>query len=62
MSTISRPFWTVQEVADLMRVNRKTIVREIEAGNIPSIKVGRQFRIPETWIKDQEIPQAEVSA
>ncbi len=37
---------TVEEVANLLCVSRPTVYREIGAGKIFAIKVGRTFRIP----------------
>lgn len=36
---------TVAEVAKRLRVSKMTIYRLVEQGEIPSIKVGRSFRI-----------------
>ena len=35
---------TVEELANYLRVTKKTIYRLLEQGNIPAMKVGRQFR------------------
>jgi excisionase family DNA binding protein len=38
---------TPEELADLLRVHRQTIYRELRAGNLPGvIKIGNQWRIP----------------
>lgn len=40
------PEWaTVDEVASLMRMNRKTITSAINAGDIPAKKFGQQYRL-----------------
>ncbi len=39
-------FLTVDEAADLLRVDRKTIYSEIAASRMPHIKLGRVIRIP----------------
>lgn len=41
-------FLTVQEVADTMRVSSMTVYRMVHAGEIPAIRFGRSFRIPES--------------
>ncbi|MDR9396170.1 helix-turn-helix domain-containing protein [Pontimonas sp.] len=41
-------FFTVQEVADTMRVSSMTVYRMVHAGEIPAIRFGRSFRIPES--------------
>jgi excisionase family DNA binding protein len=38
-------FLTVDEAAALLRVDRKTIHREIAAGRLPHIRLGRVIRI-----------------
>lgn len=53
MQSDESPFLTIQEVADYLRINRKTVIREVDEGNIPAIRVGRQYRIPRTWITEQ---------
>jgi excisionase family DNA binding protein len=41
-------FLTVQEVADTMRVSSMTVYRMVHSGEIPAIRFGRSFRIPES--------------
>ena len=38
-------FLTVAEVATLMRVSNMTVYRLIKAGDLPAIRVGKNFRI-----------------
>lgn len=45
-----RPFggdrlWTVAEVASHMRVSNMTVYRLIKAGDLPAIRVGKNYRI-----------------
>ena len=40
-------FLTVNEVADLMRVSRMTVYRLVHAGELPAVRVGRSFRVPQ---------------
>jgi excisionase family DNA binding protein len=44
----SNDVWlTPEELADLLRVHRQTVYRELRAGNLPGvIKIGNQWRIP----------------
>ena len=42
------PMLTVQEVAAALRVSRQTVYRMVHAEEIPSVRVGRSVRIPET--------------
>jgi len=37
--------WTVAEVADHMRVSNMTIYRLIKGGELPAIRVGKNYRI-----------------
>ena len=45
-------FLTVQEVADLMRVSTMTVYRIIKSGELPAVRVGRSFRVPERTVHD----------
>lgn len=38
-------YLTVQETADLLGCDHKTVRREIESGRLPALRVGRVFRI-----------------
>ena len=40
-------FLTVAEVASIMRVSKMTVYRMVHAGELPAIRVGRSFRMPE---------------
>lgn len=44
--TAEPEFYTVQEVADRLRVSRKTIYRMIEDGQIQAVKLRDTYRIP----------------
>lgn len=39
-------FWTVAEMASLMRVSKMTVYRMIRSGELESVQIGRSFRIP----------------
>jgi len=43
---------TVEEVADYLRVTKKTIYRLLEGNKIPATKVGRQWRFDKTSIDE----------
>ncbi|MET4583098.1 excisionase family DNA binding protein [Conyzicola nivalis] len=43
-------FLTVAEVADMMRVSNMTVYRMVHAGEMPAIRFGRSFRIPESAV------------
>ncbi|CCH76061.1 conserved hypothetical protein [Nostocoides japonicum T1-X7] len=40
-------FLTVAEVASIMRVSKMTVYRMVHAGELPAIRVGRSFRVPQ---------------
>ncbi len=43
-------FLTVGEVADMMRVSTMTVYRMVHSGELPAVRFGRSFRIPETAV------------
>ncbi|MGW3520564.1 helix-turn-helix domain-containing protein [Streptomyces sp. NE5-10] len=40
-------FLTVQEAAEALRVSKMTVYRMVHDEELPSIRVGRSFRVPE---------------
>lgn len=40
-------FLTVAEVAAVMRVSRMTVYRMVHSEELPAVRVGRSFRVPE---------------
>jgi len=45
-------FLTVAEVAAVMRVSKMTVYRIVHAGEIPAVRVGRSFRVPEKAVHE----------
>lgn len=45
-------FLTVAEVAELMRVSKMTVYRLVHSGELPAIRFGRSYRVPETAVAD----------
>jgi excisionase family DNA binding protein len=45
-------FLTVAEVAAIMRVSKMTVYRLIHAGDLPAVKVGRSYRVPERAVHE----------
>lgn len=45
-------FLTVAEVAELMRVSKMTVYRMVHSGEIPAVRVGKSFRVPEKAVED----------
>jgi len=54
-------FLTVAEVAEMMRVSNMTVYRLVHSGDLPAVRFGRSFRIPESAVVSAiETPIAEV--
>ncbi|MBF4582636.1 excisionase [Curtobacterium sp. MMLR14_010] len=45
-------FLTVAEVAEMMRVSKMTVYRMVHAGELPAIRFGRSFRVPESAVAE----------
>jgi excisionase family DNA binding protein len=45
-------FLTVAEVASVMRVSKMTVYRLVHAGDLPAVRVGRSFRVPEDAVNE----------
>lgn len=43
-------FLTVAEVATLLRVSNMTVYRLVHSGELPAVRFGRSFRIPESAV------------
>lgn len=46
-SSFDGPLFTVAEVADVLRVSNMTVYRLIKAGELPALRVGKNYRIRE---------------
>ena len=50
---------TTRELQQLLHVDRSTIYRMAESGQLPAIKVGRQWRFPadriERWLEERNM-------
>lgn len=40
--------WTTDEVAEMLRTSRQTIIREIDAGRLEAFRLGRSYRITQS--------------
>lgn len=59
MAQAEKPqFLTVAEVAELARVSRMTVYRMVHAGELPAIRVGKSFRVPQAAVEDMLQGQA----
>jgi excisionase family DNA binding protein len=45
-------FLTVAEVAAIMRVSKMTVYRLVHGGDLPAVRVGRSFRVPEQAVHE----------
>ncbi|MGZ4603823.1 MAG: helix-turn-helix domain-containing protein [Kineosporiaceae bacterium] len=45
-------FLTVAEVATIMRVSKMTVYRLVHGGDLPAVRVGRSFRVPEQAVHE----------
>lgn len=45
-------FLTVAEVASIMRVSKMTVYRLVHSGELPAVRVGRSFRVPEDAVHE----------
>ena len=45
-------FLTVAEVASVMRVSKMTVYRLVHSGDLPAVRVGRSFRVPEDAVHE----------
>lgn len=45
-------FLTVAEVADVMRVSKMTVYRLVHSGELPAVRFGRSYRVPQTAVDE----------
>lgn len=45
-------FLTVAEVAELARVSRMTVYRMVHAGDLPAVRVGKSYRVPQAAVEE----------
>jgi excisionase family DNA binding protein len=51
-STSTRPeFLTVREVMAILRLSRCATYKALESGAIPSMRIGKLYRIPAAWLE-----------
>lgn len=53
-------YLTVAEVAEVMRLSRMTVYRFVQRGDLPAVRVGRSYRVPEDalerYLAEHEVP------
>lgn len=54
-------FLTVAEVAHMARVSKMTVYRMVHAGELPAIRVGRSFRVPQAAAEEMLSGDIDVS-
>ena len=52
MLKVHETYLTPQEVADLLKLTRRTVYRWIESGELPVIRFGSAYRITESDLRD----------
>jgi excisionase family DNA binding protein len=52
-TTLAEPFLTVRELAELLRVSRRTAYLLVQSGEVPSVRVGGSIRIPRAALVQQ---------
>ncbi len=45
-------FYTVKEIAAILRVNERTVLNLIAAGDLKATQVGRQYRVSQEALDD----------
>ena len=45
-------FLTVAEVAAMMRVSKMTVYLLVHGGELPAVRVGRSFRVPDQAVQE----------
>ncbi len=46
-----RSFALVGETAAILELDPRTVITAIQRGDIPSTRVGQQYRIPTAWLR-----------
>lgn len=49
---MNNEFYTLQEVADLLKVQYLTIFRWVKSGKLPAYKFGKQYRVSAETLKN----------
>jgi excisionase family DNA binding protein len=45
-------YWTPEDIADRLKINVRTVVRWITAKKLRAIRVGKQWRVPDSAIRE----------
>ncbi len=64
--TATPKFYSLEEVAQMLRISERTVMREIKAGKIRAFKAGRALRFTpeavEEYIRNQEVKPEDINA
>lgn len=55
-----RPTLTVDAVAEILGLDRKTVYAAINSGELPSLRVGRRILVPTSWLAARIAPDSDV--
>lgn len=54
-----RPTLTVDAVAEILGLDRKTVYAAINSGELPSLRIGRRILVPTSWLAARITPDAD---
>ena len=54
-----RPTLSVDDVAEILGLDRKTVYSAITSGELPSLRVGRRILIPTSWLAARITPDSD---
>lgn len=54
-----RPTLTVDAVAEILGLDRKTVYAAINSGELPSLRVGRRILVPTSWLAARITPDSD---
>lgn len=58
MSDFDRPFYTIPETAELLKVHENTIYNMVRRGEIEHYKIGKQIRISSAELEKLKVERA----
>lgn len=58
----ARPTLSVDEVAEILGLDRKTVYASVRSGELPSLRVGRRILVPTRWLAARIAPDADDAA
>ncbi len=63
MPTVEETYYTLPEIAEKLKVSRRTVYRWVQAGELPAYKLGGEFRITERdlekFLEARRIPKSD---